>query len=347
MTIGRSPDAGVFLDDVTVSRNHALLVQAPRRPLHRRPRLAQRHLRQPAPDRVPQAQRRRRAPGRQVQAHLPGALDGGADARPRRTPSRAGSPAPDALTERARPRASRSRSAPSASCSSARVPGHLDLEDPLPRGPEAALAAAHAGRLPALLAGGRRPPAHDPAPAARRVPAAAGDPPGARRRARAEDAGASAGRAATSAAARSRSTSSAEPSHTLDELIEDTGADERLVRELEEYGLDHAATARDGERATTSSTARSSARSASSRATASRRATCASSGPRPTARPRCSSRSSAPALRSRNRERRKEAVETLESLAAVVSHLKHLLLVRDLRQARRLSAGCRGPGAAA
>jgi pSer/pThr/pTyr-binding forkhead associated (FHA) protein len=27
MTIGRSPDAGVFLDDVTVSRNHALLVR--------------------------------------------------------------------------------------------------------------------------------------------------------------------------------------------------------------------------------------------------------------------------------------------------------------------------------
>ena len=27
MTIGRSPDADVFLDDVTVSRNHALLVR--------------------------------------------------------------------------------------------------------------------------------------------------------------------------------------------------------------------------------------------------------------------------------------------------------------------------------
>jgi len=27
MTVGRSPDAGVFLDDVTVSRNHALLVR--------------------------------------------------------------------------------------------------------------------------------------------------------------------------------------------------------------------------------------------------------------------------------------------------------------------------------
>jgi len=39
-----------------------------------------------------------------------------------------------------------------------------------------------------------------------------------------------------------------------------------------------------------------------------------------------------PALRSRNRERRKEAIETLESLAAVVSHLKHLLLVQDLHR---------------
>jgi DNA-binding transcriptional MerR regulator len=38
-----------------------------------------------------------------------------------------------------------------------------------------------------------------------------------------------------------------------------------------------------------------------------------------------------PALRSRNSERRGEAIEALENLAAVVSHLKHLLLVRDLR----------------
>ena len=40
----------------------------------------------------------------------------------------------------------------------------------------------------------------------------------------------------------------------------------------------------------------------------------------------------APALRSRNPERRKEAIETLENLAAVASHLKHLLLIRDLRK---------------
>ena len=40
----------------------------------------------------------------------------------------------------------------------------------------------------------------------------------------------------------------------------------------------------------------------------------------------------APALRSRNPERRKEAVEALDNLAAIASHLKHLLLVRDLRK---------------
>jgi len=40
----------------------------------------------------------------------------------------------------------------------------------------------------------------------------------------------------------------------------------------------------------------------------------------------------APALRSRNSERRNEALEALENLAAVTTHLKHLLLIRDLRK---------------
>jgi DNA-binding transcriptional MerR regulator len=40
----------------------------------------------------------------------------------------------------------------------------------------------------------------------------------------------------------------------------------------------------------------------------------------------------APALRSRNPDRRKEAVEALENLASVTTHLKHLLLIRDLRR---------------
>jgi DNA-binding transcriptional MerR regulator len=40
----------------------------------------------------------------------------------------------------------------------------------------------------------------------------------------------------------------------------------------------------------------------------------------------------APALRSRNAQRRKEALEALENLAAVTTHLRHLMLVRDLRK---------------
>jgi DNA-binding transcriptional MerR regulator len=40
----------------------------------------------------------------------------------------------------------------------------------------------------------------------------------------------------------------------------------------------------------------------------------------------------APALRSRNVERRKEALDALENLAVVTTHLKHLLLIRDLRK---------------
>jgi DNA-binding transcriptional MerR regulator len=40
----------------------------------------------------------------------------------------------------------------------------------------------------------------------------------------------------------------------------------------------------------------------------------------------------APALRSRNPARRKEALEALENLASVTTHLKHLLLIRDLRK---------------
>ncbi|MCW2999981.1 MAG: MerR family transcriptional regulator [Solirubrobacterales bacterium] len=54
----------------------------------------------------------------------------------------------------------------------------------------------------------------------------------------------------------------------------------------------------------------------------------------------------APALRSRNQERRKEALEALENLAAVTTHLKHLLLIRDLRKivSPGNSQGQPGPG---
>jgi hypothetical protein len=40
----------------------------------------------------------------------------------------------------------------------------------------------------------------------------------------------------------------------------------------------------------------------------------------------------APSLRSRNPERRRDAIDTLENLATIASHLEHLLLVADLRR---------------
>src|SRR6201995_4847780 len=64
----------------------------PRRPLHRRPGLAQRHLREPPPDRVAPARRRRRDPDRQVQAQLPGALMASVPESARRTPDSASRP---------------------------------------------------------------------------------------------------------------------------------------------------------------------------------------------------------------------------------------------------------------
>jgi hypothetical protein len=39
-----------------------------------------------------------------------------------------------------------------------------------------------------------------------------------------------------------------------------------------------------------------------------------------------------PALRSNNHNRRREAIENLEALAATCNNLTHLLLVRDLRK---------------
>ena len=116
---------------------------------------------------------------------------------------------------------------------------HLDLQDPLPRGPEAADAAPHGRWLPPLQPGRRRKAAHDPAPAARRVPAAAGDPPGARGRRRDRPRRGDGGERRPSGGGVRRAilvnTSSAYL--TLDELIEETGAREELIAELENYGI--------------------------------------------------------------------------------------------------------------
>jgi hypothetical protein len=43
-------------------------------------------------------------------------------------------------------------------------------------------------------------------------------------------------------------------------------------------------------------------------------------------------------LRSKNPERRKEALNSLESLAALVSHMRHLMLVSELRKLHSVAA---------
>jgi DNA-binding transcriptional MerR regulator len=118
--------------------------------------------------------------------------------------------------------------------------------------------------------------------------------------------------------------------YQVSDLIEYTGADERLVRELVEYGLIMGET-HEGVK-TYDELEREIVRAVGEltrygvaprnlrvfRTSADREAALLE-------------QILAPSLRSRNRERKEEAIEALESLAAVVSRLKHLLLVRDLR----------------
>jgi DNA-binding transcriptional MerR regulator len=118
---------------------------------------------------------------------------------------------------------------------------------------------------------------------------------------------------------------------TLDEVIEETGAREELISELENFGIVQPEK-REG-KTVYDETDREIVRSANElsrvgvgarnlrvfRSSADREANLLEA-------------LLGPSLRSRNPDRRKEALESLESLAATVSHLKHLLLVRDLRR---------------
>jgi DNA-binding transcriptional MerR regulator len=122
--------------------------------------------------------------------------------------------------------------------------------------------------------------------------------------------------------------------YSLEDVVEDTGADPRLIAELEDFGIIKGdvrsgtkyfdETEREIVRAVTE---------LSRYGVAGRNLRVfKTSAERESA---LLQQILAPALRSRNPERRKEAVEALENLAAVASHLKHLLLVRDLRRIAR------------
>jgi DNA-binding transcriptional MerR regulator len=120
-------------------------------------------------------------------------------------------------------------------------------------------------------------------------------------------------------------------SFTLEEVVEDTGAEPELINELVEFGVIKG-DMRGGKRCF-DDTEREIVRAVSElarygvggrnlrvfRSSADREAQLLQS-------------ILAPMLRSRNPERRKEALQALESLATVTTHLKHLLLIRDLRK---------------
>jgi len=122
-----------------------------------------------------------------------------------------------------------------------------------------------------------------------------------------------------------------EARYTLTNVLEETGAEATLVRELEDFGVIKGVQ-EEGE-LTYDETEREIIRAAAElarfgvggrnlrvfRTSADREAALLE-------------QILAPSLRSRNPERRKEALEALENLAAVASHLKHLLLIRDLRK---------------
>ena len=122
--------------------------------------------------------------------------------------------------------------------------------------------------------------------------------------------------------------------YSLEDVVEETGADPRLVQELEDFGI-----VRGEQRGGPGGvkyfdeTEREIVRSVSELArygVAGRNLRVfKTSAEREAA---LLQQILAPALRSRNPERRKEALEALENLAAVASHLKHLLLIRDLRK---------------
>jgi len=121
------------------------------------------------------------------------------------------------------------------------------------------------------------------------------------------------------------------PLYRLEDVLEETGAEASLVRELEDYGVIKGER-REGQQYyddTEKEIIRAVAELARFGVGGRNLRVFRTSADREAA---LLEQILAPALRSRNPERRREAVEALENLAATASHLKYLLLVRDLRR---------------
>jgi DNA-binding transcriptional MerR regulator len=119
--------------------------------------------------------------------------------------------------------------------------------------------------------------------------------------------------------------------YSLDDVVQETGAEPRLISELEDFGIVRGEL-REGKRyydETEREIVRAVTELARYGVAGRNLRVFRTSAEREAA---LLQQILAPSLRSRNPERRKEAVEALENLAAVASHLKHLLLVRDLRR---------------
>ncbi len=120
--------------------------------------------------------------------------------------------------------------------------------------------------------------------------------------------------------------------HRQEDVIADARADERLLRDLAEYGLIAGRPSKDGstvyddaEREIVMAAAALSQYGIGAR----HLRTFRSSADREAG---LLQQLLGPSLQSRNPERRKEAVDVLDDLAVTVSRLSHLLLVRDLRR---------------
>jgi DNA-binding transcriptional MerR regulator len=119
----------------------------------------------------------------------------------------------------------------------------------------------------------------------------------------------------------------------LDEVLEQTGATTDLIRELEDYGIVQPKQ-REGSKLfdeTDVEIVRAAAELARFGVGGRNLRVFRTSADREAA---LLEQLMAPSLRSRSSARRKEALESLEGLAATCTQLKHLLLVRDLRRLR-------------